>query len=460
MLLQKAEARIIELQKLLAEESTKSNKLSENLMMEFQRKEARLMEASTEEHQHELEQAEHRHKTEMHALQIRMATEEKNFLEKQQKLRQMIEESSTRAERANMELENITQQEHRLRRSAEEKVAQTMALLDERDGLITTLKQKIKTLESSMNERAEGVEEAEQEVEELQIENEELHDKIDQLQGECSKLQEKIATLEDETTKLGPLQMELTMVREERDRERAKNHSVVQSTITSHSVLESERDSAVAEVRDLKQLLAAALGDLDIARADRGRLLTANNNLQSALEAFQDERQAEINMVEEQRLEAEAGIKAAHAAAVEIMKQTHAEEIRRVQRVAEENTKKAVEQRDDIMVSFKKLQAENFQTRRSLDEAIHRLQTTQEDVIDRTLMKNILLDWCIMKDKEKRHQVLELMASVLHFTDEEKESVHLTHLDIDSVRSKVVGAIAAPLPPSKAILEQLPGENV
>ena len=65
-----------------------------------------------------------------------------------------------------------------------------------------------------------------------------------------------------------------------------------------------------------------------------------------------------------------------------------------------------------------------------------------------------------MKEKEKRQQVLELMASLLHFTHEEKESVHMTHLDIDSMRSKVVGAIAAPLPPSKAILEQLEGENV
>mmetsp|Transcript_95924 Transcript_95924/g.268529 ORF Transcript_95924/g.268529 Transcript_95924/m.268529 type:complete len:136 (-) Transcript_95924:19-426(-) len=119
-----------------------------------------------------------------------------------------------------------------------------------------------------------------------------------------------------------------------------------------------------------------------------------------------------------------------------------------------------MDQTRELQMTLNKLKAENSQTRRSLDEAIHRLQTTQEDIIDRTLMKNILLDWCTMKDKDKRHQVLQLMASVLHFTDEEKEKVHLTHMDIESVRSRVVGALAAPLPPSKAKLEALEGENV
>ena len=75
-------------------------------------------------------------------------------------------------------------------------------------------------------------------------------------------------------------------------------------------------------------------------------------------------------------------------------------------------------------------------------------------------MKNILLDWCTMQDKSKRHQVLQLMASVLHVTDEEKEKVHLTHIDIETVRSRVVGAIAAPLPPPKADVEHLEGTNV
>jgi hypothetical protein len=40
--------------------------------------------------------------------------------------------------------------------------------------------------------------------------------------------------------------------------------------------------------------------------------------------------------------------------------------------------------------------------RKALDEAISRLQTDQEDVIDRSLIKNIILDWHVKKGKAKR----------------------------------------------------------
>ena len=469
--LEQAEAKILVLQRQLKEETDRSNKLRENMMIQFQEKEARLLQASSEEYQHELMQTEHRHKAEIQSLEKQMANEKNEYVKGQLKYQQMIEESNAQAERAEMELKNAlkkhdsklaqaSQQEQRSVRMAEEKLAQTLALLDDRDDEITRLKATVKKLESSMNEHEEGVEEAEQEVEELQIENEQLQDQVESLEAECAKLKEKVSALENDMSQLGGLQMELTMLREERDRERAKNQSVVKSTITSHSQVESERDTALAEVMDLKQQLTAARADLDLARVDQERIMTANTNLQSALEAFQDERQMETNMLDEQRLEAEEAVKSAHEAAMEVLRQTHAEEIRKVQYAAEESVKKVMGQVTDLKAALNKLKTENTQTRRSLDEAIHRLQTTQEDVIDRTLMKNILLDWCTMKDKEKRHQVLQLMASVLHFNDEEKEKVHLTHVDIDSVRAKFVGALAAPIPRSKASLEALQGDNV
>jgi len=95
--------------------------------------------------------------------------------------------------------------------------------------------------------------------------------------------------------------------------------------------------------------------------------------------------------------------------------------------------------------------------RRSLDEAIHRLQTSQEDVIDRVLMKNILLDWFSKTGKSKR-DVLALMASVLHFTEEEKDAIHIG--DHSGTFGKVVGSLAAPLPPSAADIDHLEGDTV
>lgn len=92
-----------------------------------------------------------------------------------------------------------------------------------------------------------------------------------------------------------------------------------------------------------------------------------------------------------------------------------------------------------------------------MDEAIHRLQTSQEDVIDRALMKNILLDWFSKSGKNKR-EVLSLMASVLHFTEEEKDAIHIG--EHSGTLGKVVGAVAAPLPPSAADIDHLEGDTV
>lgn len=464
-------AQIQLLQSKLEEERAKFNALREKMMTEFQEKEMRLLEASAEEHQHELLQAENRHQEALQSLEMRITTERSEFVKAQQQLQQKIEMSTLRAERAEAELRialkkhesqltHANQQEKRSTRMAEEKVAQSLALLDERNEEIARLKKALKEMESSMNEHAEGVEEAEQEVEELQTENEGLQEHVEALEAECAGLKEKLSKLEGETEKLGALQMELTMLREERDRERAKNQSVVESTMTSHSQIEAERDSAVAEVRNLKQQLAAALADMEVLKMDNERILTANTNLQNALEAFQDERQAEIALGDEQRREAEEVLRNAHAAAMEIAEHRHREEINKLQFAADQSIQLVREEIQEVKDRMQQVKTENGQMRRSLDEAIHRLQTTQEDVIDRTIMKSILLDWCTMKDKAKRQQVLQVMASLLHFTDAEKESVHLTHMDIDTVRSKVVGALAAPLPPSKADVEHLQGANV
>lgn len=253
--------------------------------------------------------------------------------------------------------------------------------------------------------------------------------------------------------------MELRLLKEEKERERAKNHSLTAAAQGSTAQLEEERDRALAEVQDLGQLLKATVADLGIARADTERIMMARDNLQAALESFQSEREAEYAIWEEQRLEKEQAIAAAHAAALEATHEAHQAQIREIQSAADAAVRNAMEEIRQLETKQKELLSENVQMRRSLDEAIHRLQTTQEDVIDRTLMKNILMDWLTKTHAKERRDVLELMASVLHFTEEEKEKVHIGS-PAGGALGKVVHSVAAPLPPSKADVERLQGENV
>lgn len=239
--------------------------------------------------------------------------------------------------------------------------------------------------------------------------------------------------------------MELKMLKEDRDRAQAKASNVAANAVSSTSQLESERD-------DLKLQLAAIKGDLDVAKSDAGRFMTANANLQAALEAFQNEREAEMAMLEDARKDQERSNEAAHAAALEALKDVHATEIRHIQEAADKAVKNSMQEIQQLEEKIEASRVENNQTRRSLDEAIRRLQTTQDDVVDRQYMKNILLDWLTKRQMKEKAQVLELMASVLHFTDDEKSRVHIE--GGGSFRSLV-----AP-PPAHADLEHLKGDNV
>ena len=91
----------------------------------------------------------------------------------------------------------------------------------------------------------------------------------------------------------------LRMMKEERARQRAENQTVAASAESNTAQLESERDTTLAELQDLRRQLAAVQADLDVANADTSRVMTANSNLQSALEVFQSEREAELAMREE-----------------------------------------------------------------------------------------------------------------------------------------------------------------
>lgn len=248
------------------------------------------------------------------------------------------------------------------------------------------------------------------------------------------------------------------MLREKHARESNKVREKVEKTENNYAQTEAERDHALTEAEALKQQLAAAEADLAVARADADRIMMANSNLQSALESFQNEREAELAMVEEQRLDSEGQLQAAHNASLDATKQVHAAEIRDVQSKAEDEIRTVMTKVQQLEGQVEEYRVDNVQMRRSLDQAIHRLQATQEDVIDRQVIKNILLDWLTHTDAQKKRQVLEMMASLLHFTDEEKSKVHIQ--EGSELFEKVVHAVAVPLPPPKADMEHLEGDNV
>ena len=140
------------------------------------------------------------------------------------------------------------------------------------------------------------------------------------------------------------------MLKEQRDRERAHRETAAVNAESSQAELEAERDAALSTARDLEQQLMATLADLDVARSDTERIMIGHANLQSALEAFQSEREAEMSLVEEQRMMAEEATAAAHAAAIEATHEANEARMRQVQMAADAAVK-------NVMAEVQALQA-------------------------------------------------------------------------------------------------------
>ena len=83
-------------------------------------------------------------------------------------------------------------------------------------------------------------------------------------------------------------------------------------------------------------------------------------------------------------------------------------------------------------------------------------------------MKNILLDYILFKTNRKSNKqksdILQVLASVLHFTEEEKEQVGIASSGVLYNKSGTIGkfvdAVVAPLPQPVLNIDKIEGGNV
>ena len=215
-----AQDQIGKLQQENASEKKESQATIERMMIDFQKKEARLLEAANEESQHESMRMQESFQNNIHELEERLAKERKDFIKKEESYRQVVESRDGQVEALENDIRNLQrkyesqmsqaeQRDQRSIRMAEDKLAQTLAIMDERDDEIKRLKSTIKGLEAKMSEHVEGVEEAEGDIEELETENENLLHQIGSLEAECTKLKSRVKSLEGDSDQLGELQVRI-----------------------------------------------------------------------------------------------------------------------------------------------------------------------------------------------------------------------------------------------------------
>jgi chromosome segregation ATPase len=182
-------------------------------MMAFSEKEARLLQAAAEDHEHEMRQLRHAQELQVQSLQHSFAEEREAADKARQQLHQLLEDANARADEAERESyetkqyqeKSRTQQEQqevRALRRAEDKLVQALAQLDERDESIRTLKTSLAEMKSAADEQQHASQEAEEELEELHEENENMRHHVSTMESEMKVLREKVANLQSDADSL------------------------------------------------------------------------------------------------------------------------------------------------------------------------------------------------------------------------------------------------------------------
>jgi chromosome segregation ATPase len=190
----------------------------DRLREEFQEKEARLLAAAGEDHEQELRFLKNDAEIQVQSLRQEMAQERDVFEREREYFEQLVAEANARAEQAERQFQRErTRQESTMSQSQKqhdrevqmraEKLAETMALLDEREDQVSKLKALVQSLQSKLSEHAEGAQLAEDEVEELHHENEELRQAVKRLDVTCKDLQKKNSELHADSNKLSELKV-------------------------------------------------------------------------------------------------------------------------------------------------------------------------------------------------------------------------------------------------------------
>lgn len=139
-----------------------------------------------------------------------------------------------------------------------------------------------------------------------------------------------------------------------------------------------------------------------MARRDLEGSEVAMGNMHVAMQNLQGERESEIKMMEQQAEEERTAEREAFEGRLEALAEVHDSNVAEVRAAHKKEMRIEKDKLETLNFKYEEKMTENVGLRRSLDEAIKRLQASQEDIIDRVLMKNILLDWHGKSGEERR----------------------------------------------------------
>ncbi|KAL7623861.1 hypothetical protein AAE478_005417 [Parahypoxylon ruwenzoriense] len=332
--------------------------------------------------------------------------------------------------------ENHAQETSQLRSELEE----TEAAKDQVEEEYQTLMGRVEKIKDSVGNRLargkEELEEANQRIEELEGQNEELQKGAQEHQDEIERLKTE---LQDATRELSSLRSRNNLsqhnsLKEKEDLAKQIQHlreeaEAAKDAMGDWEVLAMEersiRESLAEKAAALEEQLSALRESYELATSERDGQSQAIDNLQRALQEIQEARKKELReMVETSEEQLQALKKLVQDAD---SRATEAEKVKDSLQKELERTAPFEKEVKEKNLLIGKLRHEAIVLNDHLTKALRYLKKTKpEDNIDRQIVTNHFLQFLALdRSDPKKFQILQIIAGLLNWTDEQREQAGL-----------------------------------
>ncbi|KAI1083918.1 hypothetical protein F5B20DRAFT_526020 [Whalleya microplaca] len=358
-----------------------------------------------------------------------------------------LEAMSREREALRAEVEQLRKQLETIQETHTQEMTQLKSDLEETEAAKEQVEEQYQTLvgrvekikESVGNRLARGkeeLEEANQRIEELEAQNEELQNGAQQYQDEVEKIK---AELQDATRELTSLRSRNNLsqhnsLKEKEDMARQIQHlreeaEAAKDAMGDWEVLAMEersiRESLGEKTQALEEQLATLKDSYERAVSERDSQSQAVDSLQRALQEIQEARRKELReMVETSEEQLQALKKLVHEADA---RATEAESAKDALQKELERTAPFEKEVKEKNLLIGKLRHEAIVLNDHLTKALRYLKKTKpEDSIDRQIVTNHFLQFLALdRSDPKKFQILQIIAGLLNWTDEQREQAGL-----------------------------------
>ncbi|KAJ1674081.1 hypothetical protein EV182_004001, partial [Spiromyces aspiralis] len=253
------------------------------------------------------------------------------------------------------------------------------------------------------------------ELKAVRAENLELQDTVASLQTSLSSAREELEAANDEIKQL----------RLYSDQEIGRLTDLVRTLEDRLELLQTERDQLGDQIEVLRADFNETLNSSAKREEEFEMQAQTIQNLQSALEQLQQKQDLETNLTIN-KLEGELG-SAWEAVREWEVKAKQAEEEVRSLRQAGEISQKSRKQLEMQAVEIGRLRHEVLILKDHLNESMRRLREESNDFnLDKRVITNLIVSFLSLPyGDSKRYEVLQLMSSILQFTEEQQQKVGL-----------------------------------